>query len=212
MPVNPASPIGFNLFAAWENLPAFTERRDARMAIARGEKIFNERNMPIPGLPVNHCSTCHATTNTGNFPFAAPPTHADFFVRLGVDSPDFLARLASEDPRLDGFVHRTRDLPIYSISGAACANSVLPDPATGQPVAGTNVHTTDPGRATVTGHCADLGGFKPPILRGLAARAPFFHNGSAETLDDVVNYYDAIFSAHLTRQEHDDLVAFLRSL
>jgi cytochrome c peroxidase len=64
----------------------------------------------------------------------------------------------------------------------------------------------------VSGHCADLGAFKPPILRGLASRAPYFHNGSAETLDDVVNYYNAIFSAHLTQQEHDDLIAFLRTL
>jgi hypothetical protein len=213
VPVNPVSPTGFTLFKEWENLPGFSARRDARMAIARGEKIFNERNMPIPGFPVNHCSSCHVTTNVGNFPFAGPPPQADFFVRLGLDSPDFLALLADEDPRLESFVHRTRDLPVYSISGAACANSVvLPDPATGQPVAGTNTHTTDPGRAMVTGHCADLGAFKPPTLRGLAARAPFFHNGSAETLDDVVNYYDAIFSAHLTQQEHDDLVTFLRSL
>ena len=210
--INPLSPVGFNLFGAWENVSGFSKTRDARMAIARGEKIFNERNMPIPGFPVNHCSSCHVTTNVGNFPLAGPPPQADFFVRLGLDSPDFLARVAAEDPRIERLVHGTKDLPVYSISGPACANSVLPDPATGQPVTGTNMHTTDPGRALVTGHCADLGAFKPPILRGLAARAPFFHNGSAETLDDVVNYYDAIFAAHLTQQEHDDLVAFLRSL
>jgi hypothetical protein len=209
VPVNPA---GFTLFKEWENPSGFCPRREARMAIARGEKIFDKRNMPIPGFPVNHCSSFHVTTNVGNFPFAGPPPQADFFIRLGLDSPDFLALLANEDPRVESFVHRTRDLPVYSISVTACANSVLPDPARGQPVAGTNAHTTDPGRAMVTGHCADLGAFNPPILRGLAARSRFFHNGSAETLDDMVNFYDAIFSAHLAQQEHDELVAFLRSL
>jgi hypothetical protein len=117
-------------------MSGFTERRDARTAIARGEKIFNERNMPISGFPVNHCSSCHVATNAGNFPFAGPPPQADFFVRLRLDSPDYLALLAAEDPRLESFVHRTRDLPVYSLSGAAWANSVLPDAATGQPVPG----------------------------------------------------------------------------
>jgi cytochrome c peroxidase len=212
VPVDPANPVGCTLFGAWENLPVSAERREARMAIARGERIFNERTMPIPGFPINHCSSCHVTTDVGNFPLAAPPPEADFFIRLGLDSPDFLARLAAVAPRLTRFVRRTQDLPVYAVAGAACASAVLPDPATGQPVAGTNLRTTDPGRAMVSGHCAELGGFKPPSLRGLAARAPFCHNGSAATLDDVVHFYDALFSAHLTPQEHDDLVAFLRAL
>ena len=72
--------------------------------------------------------------------------------------------------------------------------------------------TTDPGRAMVTGKMTNIGAFKPPILRDLAVRAPFFHNGSAETLDDVVNFYNARFTIGLTPQQHDDLVAFLRSL
>lgn len=210
--INPAAPVGFTLFDAWADLPGFSDRREARIAIARGEKVFNERNMPIPGFPVNHCSSCHVTTDVGNFPLAAPLPQADFSVRLGLDSPDFLSLLASEDKRLESFARRTQDFPVYSVSNAACAASVLPDPATGQPVAGTNLRTTDPGRAMVTGHCADLGGFKPPILRGLTARAPYFHNGAAETLDDVVNFYDVIFAARLTQQEHDDLVAFLAAL
>ena len=72
--------------------------------------------------------------------------------------------------------------------------------------------TTDPGRALVTGLILDVGKFKPPILRDLPARAPFFHNGAAETLDDVVNFYNAKFDLHLTDQEHTDLVAFLSVL
>ena len=52
------------------------------------------------------------------------------------------------------------------------------------------MQTTDPGRALITGKWADIGKFKGPILRGLAARAPYFHNGFAATLDDVVDFYD----------------------
>ena len=74
------------------------------------------------------------------------------------------------------------------------------------------MQTTDPGRALITGKWADIGKFKGPILRALAARAPYFHNGSAATLDDVVDFYDTRFGIGLTAQEQADLVAFLRTL
>jgi cytochrome c peroxidase len=74
------------------------------------------------------------------------------------------------------------------------------------------VQTTDPGRAMLTGKWADIGKFKGPILRALAARAPYFHNGSAATLDEVVDFYDTRFGIGLTAPEKADLIAFLRSL
>jgi cytochrome c peroxidase len=64
----------------------------------------------------------------------------------------------------------------------------------------------------ITGNCADIGTFKVPILRDLAARAPYFHNGSGATLNDVVTFYNNRFNIGLTPQEQADLVAFLRSL
>jgi cytochrome c peroxidase len=51
-----------------------------------------------------------------------------------------------------------------------------------------------------------------PILRALAARAPYFHNGSASTLEDAVDFYDTRFNIGLTRQEKADLLAFLNAL
>lgn len=51
-----------------------------------------------------------------------------------------------------------------------------------------------------------------PILRALAARAPYFHNGSAATLADVVDFYDKRFNIGLTSQERSDLIAFLLAL
>jgi cytochrome c peroxidase len=74
------------------------------------------------------------------------------------------------------------------------------------------VKTTDPGRAMITGKFADVAKFKGPILRGLAARAPYFHNGSAQSLQDVVTFYDSRFNIGFTPQEESDLIAFLSAL
>jgi cytochrome c peroxidase len=72
--------------------------------------------------------------------------------------------------------------------------------------------TTDPGRAMVTGKCADISKVKVPGMRGLAARAPYFHNGSAATLLDVVNFYVQRFNLLMTDQQKADLVAFMSTL
>jgi hypothetical protein len=72
--------------------------------------------------------------------------------------------------------------------------------------------TTDPGRALVTGRWADIGKFKGPVLRALAARAPYFHDGSAATLAEVVEFYDKRFRIQFTDREKADLIAFLQAL
>jgi cytochrome c peroxidase len=57
----------------------------------------------------------------------------------------------------------------------------------------------------------DHGGkLKGPILRSLSSRAPYFHNGSARTLLDVVRFYEVRFGVSFTAQEESDLVAFLK--
>jgi cytochrome c peroxidase len=53
---------------------------------------------------------------------------------------------------------------------------------------------------------------KGPILRGLASRAPYFHNGSAATLADAIRFYEMRFNIRFTPQEKADLIAFLNSL
>jgi cytochrome c peroxidase len=72
--------------------------------------------------------------------------------------------------------------------------------------------TTDPGRALITGKWKDVGRFKGPTLRGLAARAPYFHNGSAGGLEDVIEFYDQRFQMGLSAQEKSDLLHFLAAL
>jgi cytochrome c peroxidase len=98
---------------------------------------------------------------------------------------------------LSDAAQRTPDLPLYTLR---------------QHATGRTVQTTDPGRALITGKWDDIGKFKGPVLRGLAGRAPYFHNGSAATLDDVLTFYDRRFSLRLNPQERADLVAFLRAL
>jgi cytochrome c peroxidase len=92
---------------------------------------------------------------------------------------------------------RTPDLPLYTFRNRTT---------------GEVFQTTDPGRALVTGKWKDMALFKGPILRGLAARAPYFHNGFAATLLDVVEFYDMRFNIGLTAQEKAELVAFLNAL
>jgi len=72
--------------------------------------------------------------------------------------------------------------------------------------------TCDPGRALNTGLWADVGKFRAPPLRGLAARAPYFHDGQAATINDVVQHYQTHFNLGLTTQQTRDLEAFLKAL
>jgi hypothetical protein len=58
--------------------------------------------------------------------------------------------------------------------------------------------------APISGQCKDIGLLKGPNLLGLASRAPYFHNGSAATLMDVVNFYDRRFNIGFTGQEKED--------
>ena len=72
--------------------------------------------------------------------------------------------------------------------------------------------TTDPGRALITGKWQDIGRFKGPVLRSVASRPPYFHDGSAPDLHAVVDFYNLRFGMGLTEAEKADLVAFLGTL
>lgn len=74
------------------------------------------------------------------------------------------------------------------------------------------IETTDPGRGITTGLWSDVNRFKTMNVRGLAARAPYFHGGTADTLHDVIAHYENKLGFDFTDQEEDDLVAFLNAL
>jgi len=109
------------------------------------------------------------------------------------------------DPQIQAAVAQLTppDLPLFLISG--CPNPFNPGQSE-------SFYTSDPGKALITGHCSDFNRIKGPILRGLTARAPYFHNGSARTLDEVVNFYDQRFQMHLSERQKRQLVAFLNTL
>ncbi len=165
-----------------------------RQSIARGEEVFNNTAINITGVSglnddlnvasiPGFCGTCHDTPNVGNHSVKAP---------LDIGIPD---AGANASPVLD-----ISGLPVFTLT---CTQGSL---------AGRVYQVTDAGKAMISGQCKDIGRFKGPILRGLASRAPYFHNGSAATLMDVVNFYDQRFSIGFTNQQKTDLVNFLNSL
>ncbi|MNY09164.1 Cytochrome c551 peroxidase precursor [compost metagenome] len=81
----------------------------------------------------------------------------------------------------------------------------------------------DVGRYAVTKNEADWGAFKTPTLRNVALTAPYMHDGSLSTLEEVVAFYNKggipsanqdprIGPLNLSEQDQKDLVAFLRAL
>jgi len=101
------------------------------------------------------------------------------------------------DIRVASAEARTPDLPLYTFRNRTT---------------GETRQLTDAGRGNITGLWNDLGRFKTPTLRALAARAPYFHNGIAPTLTDVVLHYERHLGFVFTDQERADLVAFLNAL
>jgi len=95
-------------------------------------------------------------------------------------------------------------LPLFRIT---CEASAPPHPQLGRIFL-----TQDPGRALITGKCADAGSILMQQFRGLIARAPYFANGSAGDLMELVGFYDRRFRIHLSEQEKQDLVNFLSIL
>ena len=95
-------------------------------------------------------------------------------------------------------------LPVFRIT---CDASAQP-----HPVFGRVVYTHDPGRALISGKCAEVGSIVLGQIRGLAARAPYFSSGSAPTLADLIEFYDRRFAIGYTAREKQDLENFLRVL
>jgi hypothetical protein len=80
----------------------------------------------------------------------------------------------------------------------------------------TLIQSPDPGRALITGNVDDANAFKIPSLHGIRNTAPYFHDNSAGGLRDVLRHYRDFFEelngTILTRQDQDDIIAFLRRL
>jgi len=182
----PFNPNIFDLFQAWSSLPGNTAVNIDRLSVARGETLFNTTKINITG--VGGLNDALQTKSISGFCGTCHDTPN--VGNHSVKAPLNIGIADARPPALD-----VSDLPLFKLS---CG---------GQPVV-----VTDPGRALISGKCADIGKFKGPILRGLASRAPYFHNGSAATLLDVVNFYDQRFKIGFTQQQKQDLVNFLNTL
>ena len=181
------SPIVFTLFQPWLNLDSDAPNVSAKAAIARGEQLFNSRTIHITGV-----AGLNDDLSIPDIPGTCGVCH---------DTPNF----------------GNHSLPVPLNIGVADVNSpldvsYLPVITLRNKTTHQSVQTTDPGRALISGKWKDIGKVKGPILRGLAARAPYFHNGSARTISDVINFYNTRFNMDLTAQEQSDLRAFLEAL
>jgi hypothetical protein len=183
-------PIVFTIFDAWANLQGNDPMNAMRSSIQRGQVLFNTRRGPGINRPPffdptgTNCTVCHKSANTG-----------------AETNPVFVSQVKVSD-----VAFRTPDLPLYTLQ----CNAV--GAANGRCAVGDKVQTTDPGRALVTGQWRFINAFKVPTLRNLAQRAPYFHNGSAGTLGDVIEHYKTAMGFEFTDDEKQDLINFLSAL
>ncbi len=177
------NPNIFDLFDSWKD-----SRSSARASIARGQAIFNSKPITISGVAGINDMTGLPTSFTGT----CGTCH---------DSPN-VGNHSVSAPLNIGVADVNSPLEVSYLPVFTLVNN-----ATGE-----TVETTDPGRALITGKWADIGKLKGPILRGLPSRAPYFHNGSAATLADVIRFYEMRFNISFTAKEKADLIAFLNTL
>ena len=201
---NARDPV-FRTFEPWmkpERWPADlpVPERELRASIARGSDIFLLRpfwlrdvahiNSIGLGNPIKRtCTTCHNAQMTG---MDLAPGWVDVGTAnypTWTESPVFSEKA---------------ELPVFKIT---CDRTAAPHPYLGR-----TIYTTDPGRALITGRCNDVGSIVMGQFRGLAARAPYFSNGSAATLRELVDFYDRRFDMKLSETEKQDLVNFLSVL
>jgi len=166
----------------------------------RGKIFFDD----VPFNPQNPkagaCAFCHSGPLLNQMSrFAPPPLKNERFQTVGV----------SEINALHNPVH------VYVFTQSDGSTVEVPSP--------------DPGRALITGRLDDfnpgfgpafnsVNAFKIPILRGVAKTAPYFHDNSAKTLEDVAAHYAFFFKLvsggflDFTKQDQDDMVAYMKLL
>jgi cytochrome c peroxidase len=186
----------FDIFDAWANADADPTLRGAakkqakaRASIYRGQEIFNFREFEVSGVnglnDVLGQSVVKATCSTcHNAPNVGGHSVIRFFDTGTVDAK-----------------HCLSDYPVMTIQNKAT---------------GATRKLCDLGRAGAgfppTGHWTDVGAFRAPPLRGLAARSPYFHDGQGTDIDVVIDFYEDRFGISLSSTDKKDLGNFLEAL
>ena len=198
----------FPMGGKWQQLPRTgnapqDERSAGRESIARGHDVFMFRTFWIRdsmhlntvglGNPTKRtCATCHGMHMTGM-------DTANGWMDIGTTNLPW----ASEVP-LNPWNEAKPQMPLFRVT---CKPELKPHPFLGRVI-----YTQDPGRALISGQCNDVGTIVMQQFRGLAARAPYFSNGSAATLRELVDFYDRRYNIGYSEQEKQDLVNFLGAL
>jgi len=192
----------------WAELPeggdaAEREQNAFRESVQRGHDVFFFRTFWISdamhintvglGNPIKRtCATCHGMHMTGM-------DTANGWMDVGSTNHPFAL-----EPAESPWAEELPELPLFRVT---CRADLPPHPFLGR-----EIYTQDPGRALISGKCEDVGAIVIQQFRGLAARPPYFSNGSAATLRELVDFYDRRFNIRYTEQERDDLVNFLSVL
>jgi cytochrome c peroxidase len=203
----PFSPNVFNLFDAWavynqdgnhahdhpRSCPAGTRDDDthrrrvaaARAAIYRGQQLFNHRQFNITGVNgLNNLLGQGTVAGTCSTCHNSPNVGGHSVVRM------FDVGTADQ-------INCGLQLPLVTVQNKTTNETRS---------------VCDLGRANSSHLWAEIGTFRAPPLRGLAARPPYFHDGQAPRIEDVVNYVDRRFQIGLSGAEKSDLNAFLSAL
>ncbi len=180
-----------------------SEQNAFRASAARGHDVFFFRTFWIRdsmhinsvglGNPIKRtCSTCHGMHMT------AMDT-ANGWMDLGTTNLPW----AKEEP-VSPWASGPSEMPLFKLT---CRDDLPPHAFLGR-----EIYTQDPGRALISGKCDDIGAIVIQQFRGLSARAPYFSNGSASTLRELVDFYDRRYNIQYTEQDKADLVNFLSVL
>ena len=189
----PFTPVVMTMYDAWTDTAVAGTRgasprldfSDGQLAVVRGQALFNSKPIQITGVGGLNDDLGIPTIHGTCTTCHNAPNAGDHSVPLPLS-------IGVADAS-----RRTPDLPLYTLRNK---------------ISGATIQVTDPGRALITGKWKDIGRFKGPVLRALATRAPYFHNGMAKDLGEVVDFYNTRFGIGLTAAERADLIAFLKAL
>jgi hypothetical protein len=184
------NPKVFNIFDAWEVFAVNSRHNDceedAKAAIYRGQEVFNFNQFTISGVPgfTDLSGTDVPIQGTCSTCHNTPNVGGSSVIRM-VDIG------TADEPNC------SPGLPIFALTR-------ISDPTQTRRIC-------DLGRGT-TGVWTDLAKFRIPPLRGLAARAPYFHDGQAKNIRTAIRYHEDRFNIDLSHGKRKDLEAFLGAL
>jgi hypothetical protein len=181
----------FPMGDAWKS-PQPANVAEMRESIRRGHDVFFFRTFWIRdsmhlntvglGNPSKRtCATCHGMHMTAM-------DVANGWMDIGTTNLPH----AKETP-LNPWSKEQPQMPLFRVE---CKADVPPHPYLGRVI-----YTQDPGRALISGKCNDVGTIVMQQFRGLAARAPYFSNGSAANLRELIDFYDRRYDIQYTEQE-----------